>query len=429
MPFLATDQHSSQLLSRDAEPMAEPWQLLVAFLNLHRRIPLESWPRASEDARRVRDAAQADIPAMDLQAWNQFAAAVHVPYFATMDFDRPVLWVKAQTGLWYGFEFHFGLQPDRWNWWVAGQPLRVVPDDTPGRFRLVMLEQHAAAAESLAIDDLLAALPPTWFPPDPDTLSLRAILDEELRQHSAEERNRCRFYVYPFDSPAHGTDAWSEGSFGLQSLAATYGGLEELAWTWLSPLVEFWAYDIRAAIALNVAEDPGLERASTVTRLQQLTPQQKWVMVADGVDGYPGLGDPFGPLWSRIQRLTVVRARGDRRITEALRRAATGHFPLTTDAAAPATRSWIQTTAKDRLARTSHPVEYSVTTDVWAAVALQVQWAVEAQVTLLACPHPGCGRAFVRNEPGVQYCPDHRSVAARQVRSRWRASVNALGGS
>lgn len=141
------------------------------------------------------------------------------------------------------------------------------------------------------------------------------------------------------------------------------------------------------------------------------------------------MGDPFAVFWPQVQRLSVAQARGDPRITAALRRTASGQFPPTTDPGARETRAWVQAEAHDRLARTSHPAEYAVTTDVWAAVALQVQWAVDANLVLLACPHPGCGRAFFRDQRGARYCPAHRSPAARQARSRWRTGLRPLDGS
>ena len=134
-----------------------------------------------------------------------------------------------------------------------------------------------------------------------------------------------------------------------------------------------------------MADDPAMPRSDTVAKLQRPTPQQQWAMAAHGLNGHPGMDDPFAGLWPRVQRLTVSQARRDPRITLALCRAIAGPLPPTTDPGTRENCGWIQTEAQSRLARTAQPAESAITTGL----------------VLLACPHPGCGRASFRDQHGT----------------------------
>lgn len=398
-----------------------PWSLLLAWLNLDRRIQPVGWPTPPGGRMAAAMEAHATLPILDGRTWDDFARTWHVPYLRTEDAGRPVLWARARTGAWFGFLLHFGLQPGQWNWWVAGQPLRWVQDPRTGRVAAIALEQHAPGAESVTLDDVEQGLPAEWSDPDPDTLTLREILEDELRQHAAAVRNRCRLYVYPFESPAHGDAALSDTCFGLQSVAAVQEALADCAWTWLSPQASLWAHELRASIGTHVAGDPNVESPATAAKLARLTASQKYAMTTGGVGGWPGWGDPFAALWARVQPSFAAEARGAARIIPTLQRLAADTPARSTDGVASEARRWAQAVAHDQLLRASTPREYAVTTDVVAAVAWLIQRAVEAKLTLRACPHPGCGQAFIREEPRAVFCPVHRSAAARQVRSRRQA--------
>jgi len=409
-----------------------PWALLLRLLNMERQIQPEGWPFDAGEGFLEWPKANEGFLEPDWAAWKSFGEEFGVPYFLTSDHGRPVLWFPATDGEWYGFMFHFGMQPGGWNWWVAGQPLRYEP--APGGGTLViMVEKHEPRPTLLSLDELLKGLPPGLFDVDAqDRLTLREALDMELQRHGAEERDRCRFVVYHPLSAAHGGFGGGQ-PFAVQTLEKVRTMICELSWLWLSPLAGLWPAMERADIAIEVNGDPNVDKKETADKLAALKPRQKYAMTCLGTAQWPRAGmDPLDHLLQRVRTQHAPTSAGAKPIVSSLVQQARDEFWRTgdTERAREARRRETHQ-AWQRLTHAARMREYHVTSDIFAAAALQLEWAVQAELTLLACPHPGCGLAFFR-EPGYhgRFCPAHREDAARQARSRVRRArgEGATGG-
>ncbi len=417
-------------LARASEgPLATggPWALLLRLLNFERRIQPQGWPFGPTGGLLEWIKANEAFPSPDWAAWKAFGEELGVPYFVTDDHGRPVLWFPATDGEWYGFMFHFGLQPGQWNWWVAGQPLRYEPG-SGGSTLAIMGETHKPRPTLLSLEELLNSLPSGLFEVNAEErLSLREALDMELQRHAAEERDRCRFFVYHPLSPGHGNPWGEDTSFGLQTLEAVRKHLCGYAWLWLSPLAGLWPV-MRHEFGAEVNGDPNIDKPETAEKLGALTPRQKYAMTRLGTSAWPQLGhDPLADFRKRVRRGSDVAPAGAPRIVSSLVQQAQDEFwravetPRGRQARQRETRE-----ARRRLIRSATIREHYVTSDIFGAVALQLEWAVEAELTLLACPHPGCGVAFFREAHyHGRFCPAHRGDAARQARSRARRGTDA----
>ena len=435
-PMSRVDEGGKRLAApttHDSLALSKPWALLLRLLDMDRTIQPDGWPfPRGEDWFQWRQANEG-LRRPDWPAWKEFAAESAAPYLLAEDHGRPVMWLRANDDEWYGVMFHFGMQPGRMNWWVAGQPLRyeTAPD---GGTLIITHEVHEPAATVHTLNGLEKAVPPGLFAVNAEHfLTLREALDSELQRHPAEERDRCRFYVYPAMSPGHGGLTEEDTPFALQTVENTRNWICKHAWIWLSPLVGLWDPVVwRADMAIEIAGDPNIDKPETAAKLAKLKPRRKYAMTCAGCGGRPGSGDPFKWLLERVHPEVDVVPAGAPRIVQSLLDQARDEFWATADdeRTSQARRQAAQA-AKRRLRDSSVRRDVFITSDIFAAAALQLEWAVDAELTLLSCPHPRCGRAFFR-EAGYagRFCPDHRSAAARQQRSRmWKnRSAPRFGG-
>lgn len=394
-----------------------PWGLLLRLLNVERAYP----PPRNHDLTIDREIAEwhhrnrEELPEVDWEAWTAFAGDVKAPYLLARERGHPLLWYPAADGQWYGFLFNFGLIPGRWYWWVPGtERVEFLPD---GSRRIIFGQRHEERPAGATMRELFASLPPSLLEVDSrERLTLKEALDEVLRRHAVEERDRCRFFVY---RPQDDVGDW-DGPLGVATLEAVREWLDGLAWTWLSPYVHFWHFVLRTEWGREFGDDPNCKKEETAERLVRMTPKERFARTVAQAGG-----DPIAGLLRDLEPEAGVEPGVSPRLLASLiekarlsvSRRGAGSMP---ESAWESERQQVSY-ARQRLAGSARVREEYVTTNVFAAVAKQLQWAVEAGLTLLRCPHPGCGRAFFR-EPGHRgrYCPEHRSDAARQQRSRQR---------
>ena len=194
-----------------------------------------------------------------------------------------------------------------------------------------------------------------------------------------------------------------------------------VAWTCLSQQTEFWdqmvTYDLRGELGRNAGPEPGaMERRlvalSPVERLARMPTRRFW---GPAGQGFAHAGNPLAPFLERLTALPRLSPATSPRVKAAVQRKAAGTFPAET---APEHRQQQQRGARRRLGRALAVGEAFTTTDLFAAVAQHVMWAIQGGLTIRACPHPGCGRAFIPETGRHRYCPEHRSGTARSERAR-----------
>lgn len=403
-------------------PLGAPWALLLAFLNLERRVPPYDWPKHQH----------VSGWAADWEDWKGFQRATGAPYLLAEDQGHPLLWFPATNGEMWGFLFNFGLQSGQWHWWVPGTQ-RVVRDPATGSTLVILGETHPEGPDGKTIRELLAAAPDGRFEVDSTQfLTLPEAVDGELRRHPADERNRCRFRVYPAAAHVHALSEPPE--YGLQTLEAQREALALITWTCLSPHPALWdemaCCDWRGELGGHANPEP--EDAATERRLVALPPAERFARLPTRgfwgatQQGFAFEGNPLGPLLERLTPAPRLAPTTAPRVLANVQRKAAGALhadaptPTTGRQAERATRAreaQVQA-ARKRLARALAVGEAFTTTDLFAAVAQQVLWAVQGGVTIRACGHPQCGRAFVPETGRHRYCPEHRVGTARSQRAR-----------
>lgn len=408
----------------DAEwRLGAPWALLLAFLNLERRVPPYDWPRHQ----------WIEGYEPEWEDWRQFQRATGAPYLLTEDQGHPLLWFPAADGELWGVLFNFGLRGGGgWYWWVPGTE-RVVRDPTTGGTMIIMAEAHPEAPDGKTIRDLLAAAPPGRFEVDPaQYLTVQEALDGELQRHAADERNRCRFFVYPAGAEVHGRSLRPE--YGLQTAEAQREALASIAWTCLSPQPALWnamfCADWRSEVGGHLnpePDDPEAER-----RLAAMAPAERFARIPAQTfwgPSHQAFADNGNPLVRFLDRLTpaprIAPTTASRVLTRLQEKAAGA---LEAEAPSPTTLRELESgsrarreqavAARRRLGRALAVGEAYTTTDIFAAVAQQIVWAVQVGLTIRACGHPHCGRAFIPETGKHLYCPEHRSGTARAQRAR-----------
>lgn len=400
-------------------PLGGPWALLLAFLNLERRVPPPDWPRHQEGMHL----------APDWDAWRQFRRETAAPYLLTMDQGHPLIWFPATDGDMWGFLFNFGLRGGGgWYWAVPGTE-RIIRDPTTGTTTIILGETHPEVPDGKTIRELLEAAPHGLFDVDrTEFLTVQEVLDKELRRHSADERNRCRFIVYPAAAPSH-ERLIPHTELGLQTAEAQRENIALVAWTCLSPQVALWGdiqtYDWRLEIGGHSMPEP--DDDATERELARLTPAERFRRMAgepfwDQEQNRWGLrlapdGNPLARFMQRRAMVPRFVPETSARVLGSVRRKAAGHFA---PEAAPEHRREQQQAAQRRLGRAMAVKEECITSDIFAAVAQQVVWAVQVGLTIRACEHPECGRAFIPETGKYRYCPEHRGGTARSQRSRGR---------
>lgn len=189
-------------------------------------------------------------------------------------------------------------------------------------------------------------------------------------------------------------------------------------------------HDWRGQLAGHGNPEPN--DAATERRLVSLPPAERFARLPTRTfwgaaqQGFTHEGNPLAPF---LERLTpgprVVPTTSPRVLTNVQRKAAGA---LDADAPAPTTEREAELgsrarqeqvqAARRRLGHALAVGEAFATTDLFAAVAQQIVWAVQVGLTVRACPHPTCGRAFVPETGRHLYCPEHRSGTARSQRAR-----------
>ena len=279
-------------------PLGAPWGLLLAFLNLERRVPPYDWPRQSLIERL----------APDWEDWKRFQRETGAPYLLAEDQGHPLLWFPATDGEMWGFLFNFGLRGGGgWYWWVPGTQ-RVVKDPNTGATMLIMGETHPEVPDGKTLRDLLAEAPAAGLFDVAATqfLTVQEALDGELQHHVADERNRCRFFVYPATVPAHGLT--SDGTYGLQTLDAQREAIASVAWSCLSRQPALWdpvrSADWRSEIGGHANPEP--DDAETEKNLAARAPADRYRRMGTRTfwgptqQGFAYDGDPLAPFLERL---------------------------------------------------------------------------------------------------------------------------------
>lgn len=408
---IQTDPASATMPLDVDSSLGGAWALLLAFLDLERRVPPTKWPQQQYVSGR----------APDWEDWKRFQQATGAPYLSAEDQEHPLLWFPATDGEMWGFLFNFGLRPGQWYWWVPGTQ-RVLKDPNTGTTTIIMGEAHPEGADGKTIRELFVEAPAGLFDVDATRfLTLQEVLDGELQHHPAEDRNRCRFFVYSAAAHVHFLSEMPE--YGMQTLEAQREALASTAWTCLSPHVAFWdVFTVpfwRAEVSGHV--DPNPDDPEAEAKLAKMPPAERFARLQnrcfEGPDQQAfAIGvNPLGPFLERLSPAPRVALSTSPRVLPNLQQKADGAFPPET---APTYRHEQQRAAKRRLGRAVVVGEAYITTDIFAAVAQQIVWAVQCGLTIRACPHPGCGRAFVPETGKYHYCPEHRDATARSQRAR-----------
>ena len=396
-------------------PLGAPWTLLLAFLNLERRVPPWDWPTHQE----------IDVFKPNRDDWKRFQRDAGAPYLLTRDQGHPLLWFPSADGEMYGFLFNFGLQLGQWHWSVPGTE-RVVRDPETGGTMIIMGERHPEEPDGKTIRELQTEAPPGLF--DVDTTQFRTLkeaLDGELRHHPGDERNRCRFFVYPAAAKGHGFGK----PYGLQTLEAQRQGLAALARTWLSPHPALWnvfvTHDWRRELGGHANPEEGDRKTEDALAAIPAAERFRRTCAQAG-------GNPLQPLLDRLRPAPQAGYATSPRVLPALQVKASGGREAGAAGTSGLSAKGVEVgrrhreaqtaAAKRRLARASGVQEVLGTTDLFATVAQQIMWAVQVGVTVRACPHPGCGRAFVPESGKHRYCAEHRSGTARSQRTHSRRS-------
>ena len=222
--------------------------------------------------------------------------------------------------------------------------------------------------------------------------------------------------------------------YGLQTVEAQREVLASIAWTCLSPQPALWdsmvCDDWRSEMGGHANPEPG--DAETERRLAGMPPAERFArMPAQTFWGPSQQAFAFGgnPLAAFLARLTPdprVAPTTSMRVLPGLQRKAAGAVDI--DAPTPTTEREAEVgtcarqeqvqAARRRLGRALAIGEAYTTTDIFAAVAQQIVWAVERGLTIRACGHPKCGQAFLPETGRHLYCTEHRSGTARSQRSR-----------
>ena len=390
-----------------------PWGLLLRLVNVERSYPRPRNHNLTVDRelvewwKRNRD----ELPGVGRESWTAFARDVAAPYLLTTEQGHPLLWYLGPDEEWYGFLFNFGLIAGQMHWWVPGTER--VEFGPAGSDRVIVAERHEEQPAGATLREVFTALPAGLMEVDSrDRLTLEEALDEVLQQHRAEERDRCRLLIV---HPAR----W-EGPAGLATLERERSGVDEMAWTWLSPYVPWWAPRLRAEWGKELADDPNCKHPETAVRLSQMPPHERF---ARTVALYGG--DPLALILRHLQPEAGIQIFGEPRLVPSLVRKTQPRTDVPEMDSEPpwvaAEASIQESLARRQLARSSGIREDHLTTNVFAAAAKQLQWAVSAGLKLLRCPHERCGAAFlVRRGERAKHCPKHRAPAARQERSRQR---------
>ncbi|MDA8064636.1 MAG: hypothetical protein M0031_03895 [Thermaerobacter sp.] len=378
-------------------PLSGDWELLLRLLNMERQIQPPSWSGAGS-AMMEWHKLNAGLPFPDWDMWKLFALEAEGPYLLTDDQEHPLLWFPGTDGEWYGFLFNFGLIPGQWHWWVPGME-RVESDPGTGRRMIIMGEAHSEEAAGKTIRDLLGNLPLDLFKVDTDRfLSLQEALEIELRRHSQKEIDRCRFVVYRAQRPVHSFDG---EPYALQMLETLRQDICQLAWTLLSPHIPFFDAHLRSVLAGN---DPNVMLPATAEKIKAMPTEKRLARIIAHLGT-----DPLAPLLARLEKTVGAVSAGEARIMPELTRVARSRDPREREEAEAARRQMIEAAQLREECRT---------TDVFAAAAQQLEWAVEAGKKLRSCPHPGCGKAFLTDDLRRRYCPEHRDERVRSQRHR-----------
>lgn len=280
-----------QLGRFDSETSGGSWDVLLRLLNMDRRFPPSNWPIDTYWLEQN----------PDWEDWKSFGCEVGAPYFLTDDQGHPLLWFPTTDREWYGILFDFGLVEGQWHWWVPGTERYEVESD--GSVRIIMGERHDESPGGKTIRDFVAGLPPAYFNVDTETqLSLQEAIEGELRRHSQEEVDRCRFFAYHPLSPAHGSHS-KYGELGLQTLEDVRYVICSFAWTWLSPHVAFWnpfiVTDWRLSIGGHANPDP--RDPKTERKLTRLRPQQRFARTVTQIGR-----DPLEFWLQRLEKISGV---------------------------------------------------------------------------------------------------------------------------
>lgn len=436
----------------DGFPFGGSWALLLALLDLERYIQPEEWLVNPTEGRLEELTANEDIPRPDWPSWKEFAARADAPYLATSDQDHPLVWFPGTDGEWYGFLLDTGVMQGRTHWWVPGME-RLETDPTTGEQYMVMSPIHEERPGSKTLREVLSSAPQGLFDVNDRTrLTLREVLEEVFAEYTQEEIARFRFYVYKSD-PGHKllfeTRSIVENETGrragyalpsspnvffmdtqyepyaFETIEAMRECISALAWTWLSPLARRWSPVLRTDFGIEFGHDPNVTQVETAKRLASLSPRQKFALTCTGVGGRPGGGDPLQGLLSKVRaERELVPGSAQRVVPSLLEKAKDEFWSGSPTDEAKNERKKQTSAARRQLAGSARIREVFTTTDLFAAAAWQLEWAVEAVKVLLSCPHPGCGRAFFREHPAERFCPQHRDTASRKRRSTLRKRRN-----
>ena len=280
-----------------------------------------------------------------------------------------------------------------------------------------MAETHPQRSTGLTIKEFTQSLPPEYIHMDPTGReSLREAIEEELRHHELkqEDIDRCRFHLYPSQAEVH----WPHGPYALQTLNTVFEELACWAWTWLSPHVEFWSApfvcDWRAEMAGHANSVP--EDSDTGRKLAATRPAERFARTQGWLHDNPLKGH----LWWLHTELAFTPGVNKRILPSLVEKGRPAFYQSGQQGLDEEERRKQAILARKQLTSSARLREEFTTSNIFAAVAKQLEWAVQAGLKLRACPDPECGRAFFSSDDRQRYCPDHRGIAARSKRVRQR---------
>jgi hypothetical protein len=192
-----------------------------------------------------------------------------------------------------------------------------------------------------------------------------------------------------------------------------------LAWTWLSPHIEFWDLFFRGELGKEVCGDPNVDREETANKLRNMPPQTRFVKTTTSI--YCQGKNPLQFRLNRLDKTTGLAPTVSLRVLGSLVEKAQDPFWMkgADQDSRQALREETEA-ARKQLTGAAQVRDEFMTTDIFAVAAQQLMWAVEAGLKLRDCLHPGCGTAFLvkPEDYRCRYCPEHRGVTARAARYR-----------